>query len=81
MAKKVCKYCGKEFDSRGLRLHQLTCKENPINADEKETIHKVVEPECNHPEGFKLLNVSIPDQKACIDAGYTKYCPICFEVV
>lgn len=79
MAKKVCKYCGKEFDSRGLRLHELTCDENPVN--NKTTIQKLSQPECNHPEGFKLLNASIPDHKACIDKGYTKYCPICYEIV
>jgi len=34
--KVICKHCGEEFDIRGIRLHEKTCKANPINQEENE---------------------------------------------
>lgn len=34
--KVICKYCNEEFDIRGIRLHEKTCKSNPINQQDQE---------------------------------------------
>jgi hypothetical protein len=45
---KPCGYCGKSIDTRGLRIHQVTCSENPSNQGETSDIGRI---ESEHTNG------------------------------
>lgn len=92
MSRKVnCKFCGREVDIRGIRLHELKCrydydqkKENKENKEviketKKQTNNNNLCPDCKS-DNIKLLNSNNQIHKQAIAQGNTKYCLNCEEV-
>lgn len=41
--KIICQYCGKSFSKAGISNHEKSCKKNPVNIVEVESIETIVE--------------------------------------
>lgn len=48
--KRPCKFCGRATDTRGIRMHETTCKENPAN-HEAEVASNIRQIETDHLNG------------------------------
>ena len=94
--KVICKHCGEEFDIRGIRLHEKTCKANPINQEENEN-HKAktdkrggkrekrnkikhICPDCGNDE-LRLLNKNKELEDYWLKKGFNYICDQCKEIL
>lgn len=94
--KVICKHCGEEFDIRGIRLHEKTCKANKDNQEENES-HKAktdkrggkrekrnkikhICPDCGNDE-LRLLNQKDEIENHLMKQGWSYVCDECKEVL
>lgn len=86
----ICKYCGKEFSKRGIRLHQMYCKEKggstkqvqEVQAEESKPKKNniAVCPSCKESDNVRVLKKSDEHELYIINQGWNFICEKCEEV-